>query len=360
MSLCVCAVKSKAKGFENVGLRGKAAIRAVKVRQHDSVLSKLHDVYIYALRLPLSTFVLITFSSPLILSILFTGFYLLDMEGFHVPEGAQPWWDGVVPGLVEKGIRIFIFSFSLSTNFGGATVEARSPCALLLANLNTLMAQLMFVFFSGAVFHRLSQPVEPVRWSMVALITDDQYAEAESRLPAHEAHKTYKSFLIRLNLVDPQQLILIECHFELVCQRFLTLPGQPTPFITGINLKLVRPRVSYLKYGLIIRHIIDETSPLFNMDIEALHNQDVSFLATVSALEKSSMQPVFSEMLYAVTDGDIMWDHQFDDQIITDNSGHLVFDFKALNKLRPLKAEKPVNGDGPETPQPKKTWQKTS
>ena len=31
MSLCVCAVKSKAKGFENVGLRGKAAIRAVKV-----------------------------------------------------------------------------------------------------------------------------------------------------------------------------------------------------------------------------------------------------------------------------------------------------------------------------------------
>lgn len=43
-----------------------------------------------------------------------------------------------------------------------------------------------------AVFHRLSQPVEPVRWSMVALITDDQYAEAESHLPAHEVHKTYK------------------------------------------------------------------------------------------------------------------------------------------------------------------------
>lgn len=72
------------------------------------------------------------------------------MEGFHVPDGAEPWWDGVVPGSVEKGVRIFIFSFSLSTTFGGARVEARSPYALLLANLNTLMAQLMFVFFSGA------------------------------------------------------------------------------------------------------------------------------------------------------------------------------------------------------------------
>lgn len=352
--------KKRVGGFENVGLRGKAAIRAVEVRQHDSVLSKLYDVYIYALRLPLYMFVLITFSSPLVLSILFTGFYLLDMEGFHVPDGAEPWWDGVVPGSVEKGVRIFIFSFSLSTTFGGARVEARSPYALLLANLNTLMAQLMFVFFSGAVFHRLSQPVEPVRWSTVALITDDQYAEAESHLPAHEVHKKYKSFLIRLNLVDPQQLILIECHFELVCQRFLALPGQPTPFISGVSLKLVRPRVPYLKYGLVIRHIIDETSPLYNMDVEALHRQDVSFLATVSALEKSSMQPVFSEMLYAVADGDIVWEHQFDDQIITDISGHLVFDFKALNKLRPLQGEKAVKGDGPEVSKPKKNQQKTA
>ncbi|XP_073387197.1 uncharacterized protein [Physcomitrium patens] len=278
--------------------------------------------------------------SPLVLSILFTGFYLLDAEGFQVPEGvAEVWWDGVVPGFVEKSIRIFIFSFSLSTTFGGARVEARSPYALLLANLNTLMAQLMFVFFSGAVFHRLSQPVEPVRWSAVALITDDPYAEAESHLPGHPANKTYKSFLIRLNLGDPQQLILIECHFELICQRFLTLPGQPTPFITGVNLKLVRPRVPYLKYGLFIRHIIDEESPLYNLDIEALHSQDVSFMATLSALEKSSMQPVFSEMLYAVADGDIVWDHQFDDQIMTNDAGQLVFDFKALNKLRPMKLD---------------------
>lgn len=67
-----------------------------------------------------------------------------------MPEGAEKWWDGVVPGSVEKGTRIFIFSFSLSTTFGGAIVEARSPYALLLANFNTLMAQLMFVFLSGA------------------------------------------------------------------------------------------------------------------------------------------------------------------------------------------------------------------
>jgi len=42
---------------------------------------------------------------------------------------------------------------------------------------------------------------------MVALITDDQYAEAESHLPGHEAQKTYKysflSFLI-ISFLDKQ------------------------------------------------------------------------------------------------------------------------------------------------------------
>jgi tryptophanase len=34
---------------------------------------------------------------------------------------------------------------------------------------------------SSAVFHRLSQPREPVRWSKVALITNDMFSVAEAR-----------------------------------------------------------------------------------------------------------------------------------------------------------------------------------
>ena len=41
-------------------------------------------------------------------------------------------------------------SLSLSTTFGGAPVAARSPFCLLVANMNTLMAQFLFVFLSGA------------------------------------------------------------------------------------------------------------------------------------------------------------------------------------------------------------------
>jgi hypothetical protein len=79
-----------------------------------------------------------------------------------------------------------------------------------------------------------------------------------------------RSFMMRLNLMDPKQVVLIECKFELTYRRFLTEKGNPAPFINHVSLKLVRPEVAYLKYGLVVRHIIDEESPLYGMDLEVL------------------------------------------------------------------------------------------
>ncbi len=133
-------------------------------------MSRVYNAYIYTLRLPLHLFFLIMLSSPVLLSVIFTGLYLLDLEGLYIPQDHQPhaeslqhhhqihktstslslWEVFYVLCGGEDRFKIFIFSLSLSTTFGGTRVEARSPYTLLLANLNTLMAQLIFVFLSGA------------------------------------------------------------------------------------------------------------------------------------------------------------------------------------------------------------------
>lgn len=137
-----------------IRLRGKAAIRAIRVEHDDGLLVRLYNFYIYTLRLPLTVFFLIMFSTPLILSVIFTAFYLLDVDGLVIPEdqdwGRQYWWSYLYKFSGEKQFKVFIFSLSLCTTFGGTGVEARSPYNLLLANLNTLTAQLTFVFLSGA------------------------------------------------------------------------------------------------------------------------------------------------------------------------------------------------------------------
>lgn len=317
-------------------LRGKAALRSVQVKHEQSLLVRLYNSYIYTLRLPLPVFFLIMFSTPLLLSVVFTAFYLLDVDGLSIPEdrdwGRRSWWDHVYGFAGETHFKVFIFSLSLCTTFGGTGVEARSPYTLLLANLNTLMAQLIFVFLSGAVFYRLSQPAEPIRWAKMALITDDKFTEHAKEL----GEKPHKSFIIRVNLADPAKNVLIECKFEVIYRCVLTSTGQQSPFITNIPLKLVRPEVSYLRFGLVIRHIIDESSPLYGMDFETFKTKDASFTVTVSGTERSSMQPVFSENLYAVADGDVFWDRQYEDQIQIDKHGRTVFSANVLHNLKPL------------------------
>ncbi|KAG0574801.1 hypothetical protein KC19_VG292600 [Ceratodon purpureus] len=194
--------------------------------------------------------------TPLVLSVVFTAFYLWDVDGLFIPEdrdwGRRSWWDNVYGFAGETHFKVFVFSLSLCTTFGGTGVEARSPYNLLLANLNPLTAQLIFVFLSGAVFYRLSQPVESIRWAKMALRTDDKFSEHAKKL----GEKPHKSFIIRVNLADPKKNVLIEYKFEVIYRYILTLPGQQSPFITHISLqspfithislKLVRPEVSYL------------------------------------------------------------------------------------------------------------------
>jgi hypothetical protein len=48
------------------------------------------------------------------------------------------------------------------------------------------------------------------------------------------------------------------------------------------------------------------------------------------------MQPVFSENLYAVADGDVFWDRQYEDQIQIDKHGRTVFSANVLHNLKPL------------------------
>lgn len=53
---------------------------------------------------------------------------------------------------------MYVFRLSLSTTFGGSPVAALSPFCLLVANVNTLMAQFLFVFLSGGGEHLTPRP----------------------------------------------------------------------------------------------------------------------------------------------------------------------------------------------------------
>lgn len=55
---------------------------------------------------------------------------------------------------------------------------------------------------------------------------------------------------------------LVDAKFSLVLRRRDRTPGTVSEFLNTFDLPLVRPEEAYLKYGFLLRHVIDEKSPL--------------------------------------------------------------------------------------------------
>jgi hypothetical protein len=160
--------------------KGMAGIKNFTILQEDKgVMTLIYDFYTYMLKSSLPEFALAMFAAPILLSMIFTLLYLPEFQGLALEETARQFFqfageskEAGVTGLQLSWttlFQVFMFSVSLSTGLQ-PELAPLSPYTLVVANLNALIAQLIFVFMSGAVFARLSQPSQPIRFSNVALV----------------------------------------------------------------------------------------------------------------------------------------------------------------------------------------------
>ncbi|XP_024375337.1 uncharacterized protein [Physcomitrium patens] len=315
--------------------RGRKGMEGMLVRHDKRFLTMLQDFYVACLKMPMGRFLLGVFLAPVALALLFTPFFVMDMGGLS--------FDGTtlaetVPGEAKVAaasrrfsalLNVFLYALSLSTTFGGSPVVALSPYCLLVANINTLMAQFLFVFLSGGVFARMSQPSHPVRCSKKAIIRSDDYVSTPGE-------KKNRVFAVRLVLTGPAPCELVDAKICLTSRIFVKLPSG-SMFCSTQDLELVRPEVSYLRYGLMVRHIIDKKSPIYGHTMETLMNGDASFSLTIMGLERTSMQPIFHLEDYFVCDGDVVWDGDYEDFIHINRDGQRVLDHSKIDSLKAFK-----------------------
>lgn len=317
--------------------KGRKGMEGLLVRQDKGFISFIQDFYVTCLKLPITHFLIGAFLVPVALGLLFTPLYWLDIDGLT--------FDGVTDENLNDSpisstkhqctalLNVFLYALSLSTTFGGSPVAAVSPFCLLVANMNTLMAEFLFVFLSGAVFARMSQPSQPIRCAKKAIIkTDDVTVN-----PGEYSEEKFKVFAVRLVLGGPTPCELVDAKICLTFRIFVTLPNGSI-FCSTQDLDLVRSEVSYLRYGLMIRHIIDRKSPVYGHTLESLDDGDASFSLTIMGMERSSMQSIFYLEDYFVSDGDVVWDGDYVDFIHINQKGQRVLDHSKIDLLKPNKA----------------------
>ncbi|KAI5069404.1 hypothetical protein GOP47_0015705 [Adiantum capillus-veneris] len=317
--------------------KGRKGMEGLVVKQDRGLVTFFQDFYVACLKMPIGHFLVGVFLSPLVLGLLFTPFYLLDVDGLSF-NGVVPEDAATSPMVSAKQrclafLNIFLYALSLSTTFGGAPVAARSPFCLLVANVNTLLAQFLFVFLSGSVFARMSQPSYPIRCSKKAIIKTDDLLPVLGL----EQQEKFKVFAVRLVLTGPSPCELVDAKICLTFRIFVTLPSGSV-FCSTQDLEVVRSEVSYLRYGLMVRHIIDKKSPVYGHTMESLYEGDASFSLTVMGLERTSMQPVFHLEDYFVCDHDVTWEGDYEDFIRVNKKGQRVLHHSQIDLLKPLKA----------------------
>ncbi|CAM6099022.1 unnamed protein product [Calypogeia fissa] len=315
--------------------KGRKGQEGMVVRQDKGMLALVQDFYVACLKMPIAHFLIGVFLAPIALGLFFTPIYLFDKGGLSF-TGETSAEASVAVGRAARAkqsisnlMDVFLYALSLSTTFGGSPVAALSTYCLCVANVNTLMGQFLFVFLSGAVFARMSQPSHPIRCSKKAVIRADDF----TALPSEELKDRPKVFAVRLVLTGPPPCELVDAK---ICLTFRILIKLPTGsmFCSTQDLTLVRPEISYLRYGILVRHVIDDKSPIYGHTMESLMDGDASFSLTIMGLERASMQPIFHLEDYFVCDGDVAWDADYIDFVHVDKTGNRVLDHSKLDLIR--------------------------
>ncbi|XP_024366815.1 uncharacterized protein [Physcomitrium patens] len=325
------------KTSDSPEFRGMQGLNNFHILQQDSgIFSEIYDFYIYMLKKPLPEFACAMFAAPVLLSVVFTFLYLPDVKGLALDDTARSFFSSDSPGeATATGLSlswdtlfvIFMFSLSLSTGLQ-PEIAPLSPYTLVLANVNALFAQLIFVFLSGAVFARLSQPSQPVRCSTVALVCPS-LAQRKRRVDSSAT----KVLMARYVLAGPQPCELVDVKVDLT-YKYNTLTRSGSFFRATQSLKLVRSEIAYLNHGMLVRHIIDETSPLHRRTPEMLRREDSIFTLSVVGLERSSMQSIFHVQHYCVCDNHVIWDAEFEDMMLINKKNRRIIDHSKLSHWR--------------------------
>ncbi|CAI5501472.1 unnamed protein product [Closterium sp. Naga37s-1] len=335
------------------------------VKQQASVLTRLSHGYNWMLRLNNVAFVLLIMASPVILALIFTPLFVSLASGFAFPPDSPEFesldihtilsgplappldqWERasragpvavalcwVCAALVRVGqwlyvvLHFFLFALSLCTTFGGSPLQVLSPSALMLANLLTLLAQLNFVFLSGAVFARIGRPAETVRCSRFITL-------ATQALTGHGTEKR-RILTARFALVGLNSHELVNVKVALSLRLFLPSPSGGV-HCSLHDLELVKSDLPYMRFGFNLRHIVDESSPLHGLSLSDLLAADASFSLTISGLERTTMQPVFVVKEYYAYDGEMLWDYEFLDLIRIASDLVPTLDHSRLDAVTPI------------------------
>jgi inward rectifier potassium channel len=226
---------------------------------------------------------------------------------FHVTGG--------VAGTDGSYFDMFVFSMETMATIGYGVMNPVSSAAHIVMIVEAIFGIIVVALATGLVFTKFSRATARMAFSRYAVIT------------VHDGKNT-----LMFRCGNRRSNVIVQAQLHVTCSM-----ARPTaegrPFYRIIDLPLVRDRMSGLRRGWTVMHVIDEASPLYGLEAAALEAADLEIEISLTGLDDIMMQTVHSSHLY--TFSDVRFGHRLADTISPLANGDLVLDLTKFDVIEP-------------------------
>ncbi len=209
----------------------------------------------------------------------------------------------------------FFFSVQTLSTVGFGHLYPANLYGDIVTTLEIVVGMFFTAVVTGLIFVRFSRPVARLMFSDTMVICPFNGKPA-----------------LQLRVANLQHQPMVEAEFRVMLIR-------NEPMMEGdyyrrfYALKLDFDRLVVFPSALTIRHIIDETSPLFGVKPEDLAAADARFMASIVCIDTVTQSPVQSQADY--TTRDVRFGHRFVKIYTEHDDGRLEVDYGRLHETEP-------------------------
>src|SRR5258707_3450303 len=214
----------------------------------------------------------------------------------------------------------FFFSVETLATVGYGHAYPATLYGHCVATLEILVGLFGLAVLTGLIFVRFSRPTARIKFSTVAVVAPFDGTPT-----------------LMVRLANMRHHAMVEAEFRVLFMRSeLTKEGEDVRRFYPLRLQF--DHLISFPAALTLRHVIDETSPLFGLNSEDLKLTDSRMLVSIVCVDPVIQAPVQSQTAYV--NEQIAWNRRFAESYTADAAGRYTVDYSKFDDTMELSGER--------------------
>lgn len=207
----------------------------------------------------------------------------------------------------------FFFSVQTLSTVGYGTISPVSLAGNAISVIEMFIGMLSLALMTGLIFSKFSLPKDQIVFTNKAILTN---------------FNGQRTIMFRLANARSNRIMNAQIDFTMLRDE-ITKEGLEIRRFE--ELKLKKSKTPFFTLSLLGMHVLDESSPLYNMSDDDIKNSSIEFVVSFLGHDDTYGQTIHAVKMYQASD--LICGGRFADILLRNNDGSRFIDFKDFNKI---------------------------